>query len=256
MRLVRFLDLLLRCFDRIHHCELPLDSLAAGYGETHCAANGGHTSTPHQDRSPRMSCAARPGESKFPAMSHLSTPIRLIAPATIVVLLGGCSSAGLSRTFGLTRDAPDEFTVVTRAPLSMPPDFTLRPPQPGVARPQEQSDRSLAESALVPEAALGGPPVGMTAGQAALVRDAGGGAPADIRQRVDQEARLDTSNDTFIDRLLYWRKADSQHAVVDPTQEAKRLRDNAAMGQSPENGDTPMIREKKTGWFQDLFSWL
>lgn len=80
-------------------------------------------------------------------MSQLSTPIRLIAPATIVVLLCGCSSSSLSRAFGLTRDAPDEFTVVTRAPLSMPPDFSLRPPEPGVARPQETSDRSLAELA-------------------------------------------------------------------------------------------------------------
>jgi hypothetical protein len=189
-------------------------------------------------------------------MSHLSTPIRLIAPATVVVLLCGCSSSSLSRTFGLTRDSPDEFTVVTRAPLSMPPDFSLRPPQPGAERPQEQSDRSLAESALVPESALGGSPVGMSPGQAALVRDAGGGAPADIRQRVDQEARLDASNDGFIDRLLYWRKPDAQHAVVDPSEEAKRLRDNAAMGQSPENGDTPVIRDKKTGWFQSLFGWL
>jgi hypothetical protein len=189
-------------------------------------------------------------------MSHLSTPIRLIAPATIVVLLCGCSASSLSRTFGLTRDAPDEFTVVTRAPLSMPPDFSLRPPEPGAARPQEQSDRSLAESALVPEAALGGAPAGMSPGQAALVRDAGGGAPADIRQQVDQEARLDTGNDSFIDRLLYWRKPDSQHAVVDPSEEAKRLKDNAAMGQSPENGDTPIIQDKKTGWFQSLFGWL
>jgi hypothetical protein len=155
----------------------------------------------------------------------------------------------------LTRDAPDEFSVVTRAPLSMPPDFTLRPPQPGAVRPQDQTDRALAESALVPEAALGGTPAGVSPGQAALVRDAGGGAPADIRQRVDQEARLN-NNDSFADKVLYWRKADGQKAIVDPDKEAKRLRENAALGQSPVNGDTPIIREKRSGWFQDLFGWL
>jgi hypothetical protein len=181
---------------------------------------------------------------------------RLIAPASIVVLMSGCSNGSLTRTFGLTRDAPDEFTVVTRAPLSMPPDFALRPPQPGAARPQEQSDRSLAESALVPDAALGGNPVGMSPGQAALVRDAGGGAPPDIRQRVDQEARLDTSDDGFIDRLLYWRKPDTQRAIVDAGPEAKRLKDNSALGQAPTYGDTPVIQDKKKGWFQDLFGWL
>jgi len=189
-------------------------------------------------------------------MGNLTIAARLIAPATAVVLLSGCGDTSLTRTFGLVRDTPDEFTVVTRAPLSMPPDYTLRPPQPGAARPQEQSARSQGESALVPEAALGGAPVGITPGQAALVRDAGGGSPPDIRQRVDQEARLDTGDDGFIDKVLYWRKATSDKAVVDPVQEAKRLKQNAALGQSAVTGETPMIREKKTGWFQDLFSWL
>ncbi len=142
-------------------------------------------------------------------MKYSTTAYRLIAPASIVVLLSGCGNSSLTRTFGLTRDAPDEFTVVTRAPLSMPPDFTLRPPQPGALRPQDASDRTQAESALVPEAALGGTRAGVSPGQAALVRDAGGGAPADIRQRVDQEARIDTNNDSFIDKVLYWRKPDN-----------------------------------------------
>jgi Protein of unknown function (DUF3035) len=186
----------------------------------------------------------------------MTIALRVAAPAIIVVLSSGCSFNSLSRTFGLTHDAPDEFTVVTRAPLSMPPDFNLRPPQPGAIRPQETSDRALAESALVPEAALGGTPAGMTPGQAALVRDAGGGAPANIRQVVDQEARLNTSDDSFIDKVLYWRKTDTQKAVVDPTAEAKRLQDNAALGQAPTNGVTPVIQDKKQGWFQSLFSWL
>ena len=189
-------------------------------------------------------------------MGLLTTAVRVTAPVAVLIVLTGCGTSSLSRTFGLTRDAPDEFTVVTRAPLSMPPDFTLRPPQPGVLRPQDQSDRSQAESALVPEAALGAAPTGVSPGQAALVRDAGGGAPADIRQRVDQEARLDTNDDGFIDKLLYWRKTDSQKAVVDPGKESQRLQQNSALGQSPEVGDTPIIRDKKTGWFQDLFSWL
>lgn len=175
---------------------------------------------------------------------------------TIAVLLSGCGDTSLSRTFGLTRDAPDEFTVVTRAPLSLPPDFALRPPQPGVARPMEPSARSGAESALVPEAALGGgAPVGMTSGQAALIRDAGGGAPADIRQRVDQEARAGNSDDSFIDKLLYWRKPDTTHSVVDATGESQRLQRDAALGQPPVTGDTPIIQDKKKGWLDYLMFW-
>jgi hypothetical protein len=88
------------------------------------------------------------------------------------------------------------------------------------------------------------------------VRDAGGGAPADIRQRVDQEARLASSDDSFIDRVLYWRKPETSKVVVDPQLESKRLQQNAALGQSPVNGTTPIIVEKKKGWFSNLFSWL
>lgn len=188
-------------------------------------------------------------------MAYLIIASRLIAPVA-AALLSGCADSSLSRTFGLTRDAPDEFTVVTRAPLSMPPDYTLRPPQPGAVRPQDVSDRALAESALVPEAALGGAPAGASAGQVALVRDAGGGAPADIRQRVDQEARLSASDDGFIDRLLYWRHPETQKVMVDAPKETQRLQQDSALGQSPVTGATPIIVEKKKGWFQSLFSWL
>jgi hypothetical protein len=189
-------------------------------------------------------------------MSYLTIAFRLIAPVTAAALLSGCGNTELSRTFGLTRDTPDEFTVVTRAPLSMPPDYTLRPPQPGAVRPQEVSDRKLAESALVPEAALGGVPVGVSPGQAALVRDAGGGSPADIRQRVDQEARLASSDNGFVDRLLYWRKPETQKITVDAPKETQRLQQDSALGQSPVTGATPIIVEKKKGWWESLFSWM
>src|SRR3954452_14114804 len=92
------------------------------------------------------------------------------ATALSLGLLSGCSSNQLSRTFGLTRDAPDEYTVTTRAPLSMPPDYNLRPPRPGAPRPQEQSERQQAEEALVPQLALGAPKGDSSAGQAALIQ--------------------------------------------------------------------------------------
>ena len=104
-----------------------------------------------------------------------------------VILLAGCSD-GLTRTFGLTRDAPDEYTVTTRAPLSMPPDYNLRPPRPGAARPQEQSERQQAEEALVPQLALGAPQGNTSPGQAALLQEAGPPAPANIRREVDADA--------------------------------------------------------------------
>lgn len=55
----------------------------------------------------------------------------------LAVGLGACS--GTKETLGLTKTVPDEFKVVKRAPLAMPPEYNLRPPRAGAPRPQEQT---------------------------------------------------------------------------------------------------------------------
>lgn len=200
---------------------------------------------------------------QVPINEHAMEPVshRSRATSTLLLfgslcLLAGCNGDKLTRTFGLTRDAPDEYTVTTRAPLSMPPEYNLRPPQPGVARPQEQTERQQAEEALVPQLALGAPQGSASPGQAALMQQAGPAAPGDIRRRVDQDARYEADDDSFIDKLLYWRKPNTEHAQVDPQKESQRLRQNAALGEAPDVGSTPIIQPRKQGWFTDLFSWL
>jgi hypothetical protein len=192
-------------------------------------------------------------------MRTISWILRLIGPlvvGTSLLLLGGCSGDALSRTFGLTRDAPDEYTVTTRAPLSMPPDYNLRPPRPGAARPQEQSEREQAAEALVPQLALGAPQGNVSPGQAALLEQTGPAAPAGIRASVDRDANQDNADSSFIDKVLYWRKPNTQHVQVDAQKESQRLRENAALGEPPDAGDTPIIQQKKEGWFTKLFSWI
>ncbi|WP_376087212.1 DUF3035 domain-containing protein [Roseomonas sp. CCTCC AB2023176] len=69
---------------------------------------------------------------------------RVIGPWATLLLLPLLAACGgdTSRFLGLTRDAPDEFQVVTRAPLSLPPSLgNLPPPRPGAGRPQELSAR-------------------------------------------------------------------------------------------------------------------
>jgi hypothetical protein len=185
--------------------------------------------------------------------------LSLVLPAPLLcslLLLSGCGNNNLARTIGLQRDVPDEFTVTTSPPLSMPPDYSLRPPRPGAPRPQAQNDRQEAEEDLAPQLALGAPQVQNSAGQAALVQQLGAPAPANIRAQVDRDAAEGSNNQGFIDKLLYWRKPDTGNAQVDPTKEAQRLRENAALGQSPSVGDTPIIQPPKKGWFSNLFSWL
>jgi hypothetical protein len=61
-------------------------------------------------------------------------------------LIAGCSD--LKKSMGLEPTLPDEFAVESRAPLTIPPDFDLRPPQPGASRPQEKSSDQQAKQTI------------------------------------------------------------------------------------------------------------
>jgi hypothetical protein len=177
-----------------------------------------------------------------------------VALAACGATLTGCGDT-LTNTLGLTRNAPDEFSVTTRAPLAMPTSFSLPPPKPGEPRPQEQSERAKAELALVPQMALGDTAsTGITPGQQALVQAAGPSVSPDIRTEVDQEAAArQRQSGGFFDELMFWRKTPPPGIVVDPAKEAQRLRENAALGQSQETGDTPIVQPRQRPWLEGLF---
>lgn len=76
-------------------------------------------------------------------MRHTLLPVSL---AAVGFLLTGC--AGFKQTIGLEAQAPDEFAVESRAPLTVPPEFDLRPPAPGAPRPQDVNPASSAQQAI------------------------------------------------------------------------------------------------------------
>jgi Protein of unknown function (DUF3035) len=77
----------------------------------------------------------------------------------ILSLVGAVAVAGCTdfkRSIGLEQTMPDEFAVESRAPLTIPPDFDLRPPTPGAPRPQEKSADQQAKDVMA-EAGPGEP---------------------------------------------------------------------------------------------------
>lgn len=180
--------------------------------------------------------------------------------ATLGVLALGLGLSGCAKTreaFGLNKSAPDEFAVVTRAPLSLPPDYGLRPPTPGVQRPQENAVKDEARRILVTS---GGSKITETTaaasvGESALLSKAGAAnVDPSIRQKVSRENNLLASGDKgFVDRLIFWRKDEQKHSEIDPNREARRLSENAAMGDPATKGPTPVIERKKRGILGGLF---
>src|SRR3546814_15701354 len=83
-------------------------------------------------------------------LRHISPQIgrTCILAAASLPLLAGCGGAG--DALGVNKRPPDEFAVVTKAPLVMPPDYRLRPPDAATPRPEEVDSESMAIDALSP----------------------------------------------------------------------------------------------------------
>ena len=178
---------------------------------------------------------------------------------------GGCSS--VNEQLGLTKQSPDEFRVVSRAPLSMPPDYNLRPPTPGAPRPQEGTTRDQAAAAVFGYPGAGMqpdqiPPIGegeaeaaQSSGESALLQSAGAsGVDPNIRQLVDSETATDEADSTTLaDTLVFWRDPEPYGDVVDPAAEQKRLQENVALGKPVTEGETPIIVRKQRGMLEGIF---
>ena len=178
--------------------------------------------------------------------------------ATAAVLMVGLGLAGCESTrqaLGMTKVTPDEFRVVTKAPLVMPPDYALRPPAPGEPRPQELQPESQARVALMGQRDA----EARDDGEKLLVAKAGADkADPLVRFVVDDEfGDIAHKDKSFADKVIFWRKdktdkgqaeltsASEQTASVDPAVEAKQVKQLT--------GDQPIIIQRdKRGSFIKL----
>lgn len=98
----------------------------------------------------------------------------LAAGLAAIALLSGCGARKLGKS------GPDEFAVARQAPLVIPPDYALIPPQPGAARPQDNNPSQQALDALF------GGSAPRSAGEAGVIRAAGrDSAEPGIRSAID-----------------------------------------------------------------------
>ncbi len=135
--------------------------------------------------------------------SALKTIAVLATLTSAAVTLGGCFHH--DDAIGFNPNAPDEFKVVSKAPLVVPPDYALRPPAPGEPRPQELQPESSARLALLGEREKAERSTGET-----LLVNRAGASKADplIRYVMDDEFGSIAHKDrSFADKILFWKKA-------------------------------------------------
>lgn len=187
---------------------------------------------------------------------------RLLAGLACALLMGCGSGADLKETLGLNRQGPDEYRVVPRPPLNVPPEFNLRPPgqestyvsgKPAQDRAHEAvlgtapASPATAPTAVTPVTATTLP----SGADGQFLADAGAGkADPQIRQQLQG----DITNGTAAKdpNYLFGGKKEGD-SVVDATKEADRLKQDKQQNLPPTTGDTPVVQPQDKGLLGDIF---
>ena len=176
------------------------------------------------------------------------------------ILLIGCSSA--RDIVGLGKQSPDEFEVVTRAPLSLPPDYGLRVPIPNISRTQEKSVRDSADDLISLRGSSSRQKLsrrnrlGATspAEDAILGRAQARSSDDSIRAKLSSDNKTISGTDKkLIDKIIFWQGAEKPGAILDPEKESKRINDLKSDGKTIANGDVPVIERADWGLLDGLF---
>ena len=132
---------------------------------------------------------------------------RVIVATALVAAAGLSGCVSTQKALGMSKVVPDEFRVVTKAPLVVPPDYALRPPAPGEPRPQELQPESAARNALLGQREA----EQRSDGEKMLVAKAGA-EKADplVRYVVDDEfGDIAHKEKGFADKVMFWKKDDT-----------------------------------------------
>jgi len=153
----------------------------------------------------------------------------LTAISVIGISISGCASA--SKALGLKQSAPNEFNILTKAPLVVPPEYNLRPPKLDESSAENNYTQKAAREALIGSIDDAEP----SEGEQYLIVKAGAlRANPEIRVEIDGQNSVERKSDGFSNQILFWkngRALDGANQPLDPEQEAKRLDSiNAATG--------------------------
>lgn len=205
---------------------------------------------------------------------HKRVASHLLALGGLALMLAGCQS--IREAAGITKEPPDEFAVVTKAPLVIPPDFNLRPPKPGASPTNQVDPTTAAEIALTgddPKVIAAGMPKTYSDEEKLILAKAGA-ATADhsVRQQIEADNKqMEASDESFTDKVLFRGPEPYEGKPVDADAEAERISDAKAQGSaaaapattaSPTTADqpasekkpddTPEIKKDDSGWLDGI----
>ncbi len=189
-----------------------------------------------------------------------------------LMTLPACTGQDVKRSLGMKRNQPDAFQVVSRPPLSVPPEYHLRPPSDrpvGTVNADERGRALVVEGKELParrqpddsyynraETAVSdvdSAPLASGADAVFLQQAGADRAQTNIRTTLREENRqyqevVAEKEDGLLEKLNPFPK-DYGDPTVDAHKEAERLRAAKEEGKPLDEGEVPEIDPKKQGVF-------
>ncbi len=194
---------------------------------------------------------------------------RLLALGGLAVLLVGCQS--IREAAGITKEPPDEFAVVTKAPLVIPPDFNLKPPKPGASPTNQVSPTASAQEVLYgtnPDVVAAGMSKGYSDEEKLFLAKTGANtADHSVRQQIAADNKqMEASDESFTNKVLFLGPEPDQGKAVNADAEAARISDAKAQGKDTVAPDAaagqpasekkpesaPQIKKEDSGWLDGI----
>ena len=164
-------------------------------------------------------------------------------PISIFFLLYGCG--GVKEKIGLIKKAPDEFQVYESKPLSIPPNFELRPPLEGAIVDDEDEKKNIifADQNKADE--------NLTLSDEILLIAVGEKeTKINIRKIINDENSIEVLDKSIIDKILdfdsvFETKNNEQSGEIDPSKEKERIEKLKKEGKIVKGSNDSVIMEKE-----------
>ena len=172
------------------------------------------------------------------------------------VVLSACTDSSKVRkgtVLGFGQQIPDEFTVVTRKPLNVPPGFSLRPPAGGQVVSNQKKSTDVTEIIWNKNKKTTTVRGDLSPSELDLLVQAGATNTDDsVRATLDREnTALALANRSLADKIIFG-SGKLKGATLDAEAEKRRLQENKTLGKSILDGKSP-IKVKPETTFSKLF---
>lgn len=147
---------------------------------------------------------------------------KLFVPVLMGLALSTTGCEQTRQTLGLKRTQVDEFQVEERQPLSVPPDYALRPPKPNAPPTTEVAPSDKAKEALIGDQAAN--KTSSLAEKNILTQALAQNNNAKIRDQLSRDNSTAKEGDqSFGETLVFWKDKTSHKtgSVIDPVAEQK-----------------------------------